>query len=80
MLRRAFIKRFSAGVLGCGMLADALLAKGPSMEVVEILERPVATSFKGRSNLGIRVRAIPGMEYKWEHRHGVVYLNGRSDA
>jgi hypothetical protein len=79
MIRRAFIKRFSAGVLGCGMLAEALLSKGPSMEVVEILERPVATSFKGRSNLGPRVRAVPGMEYRWEHQHGVVYLNGKAN-
>jgi hypothetical protein len=81
MLRRAFIKRFSAGVLGCGMLAEALLSKGPSMEVVESLGRPVATaSFKGRGmDLGPRVRQRPDMEYRWEHRHGVVYLNGRAN-
>jgi hypothetical protein len=50
------------------------------MEVVEILERPVATASLGRSNLGPRVRAVPGMEYRWEHQHGVVYLNGKSNA
>ena len=94
MIRRAFIKRFSAGVLGCGMLAEALLSRGPSMEVVEMDEqRPVAT-VRARGydvlDLGPRVRDRPDMEHRFEasadnpYRHynvrrGVIYLNGKRD-
>ena len=95
MIRRAFIKRFSAGVLGCGMLAEALLSRGPSMEVVEMDEqRPVVTanSISGdrRIDLGPRVRDRPDMEHRFEaqadnpyqHRNvrkGVIYLHGKRD-
>ncbi len=68
MIRRAFIKRFSAGVLGCGMLAEALLSRGPTMEVVEtMLQRPVATSTRQRAfHLGPRVQQRDDMTYSFE--------------
>jgi hypothetical protein len=78
MIRRAFIKRFSAGVLGCGMLAEALLSRGPSMEVVEtMLQRPVATanSISGDRaiDLGPRVRDRDDLEHRFEERNSMSY-------
>jgi len=68
VIRRAFIKRFSAGVLGCGMLADALLSKGPTMDVVEtILTQPVATTPARKAwHLGPRVQQRDDMSYSFE--------------
>lgn len=68
MIRRAFIKRFSAGVLGCSMLAEALLSKGPTMEVVEtMLQRPVAVSTQRRAwALGPRVQQRDDMTHSFE--------------
>ena len=90
MIRRAFIKRFSAGVLGCGMLAEALLSRGPTMEVVTSLLQPVATanSISGdrRIDLGPRVRDRKDMEHRFEQnnpsdiRRGIIYLNGMRDV
>lgn len=91
MIRRAFIKRFSAGVLGCGMLAEALLSKGPTMEVVTSMLQPVATanSISGdrKIDLGPRVRDRKDMEHRFEAepdwrsnpRLGIIYLNGIRD-
>lgn len=95
MIRRTFIKRFSAGVLGCGMLAEALLSRGPSMEVSELVdERPTATTMVRHPadilDLGPRVRDRKDMEHRYESsadnplrhynvRRGVIYLNGKRD-
>jgi hypothetical protein len=93
MIRRAFIKRFSAGVLGCGMLAEALLSKGPTMAVA-LTDAPVVTanSISGdrRIDLGPRVRDRKDMEHRFEARadnprqhrqvrRGVLYVNGLAD-
>jgi hypothetical protein len=82
MIRRAFIKRFSAGVLGCGMLADALLSKGPTMLVAET-DVPVASARfipeHRRIDLGPRVRAREDMEHKFERGQGLLYVNGLAD-
>ena len=95
MIRRTFIKRFSAGVLGCGMLAEALLSRSPTMEVVETMNRPVAgvdyVPVQDRIDLGPRVRDRKDMEHRFEkstpynvvgvHRvkRGIIYLNGSRD-
>ena len=79
MIRRAFIKRFSAGVLGCGMLAEALLSRGPTMMVREH-ERVVATKNYIPENLridiGPRVRDRKDMEHKFEEGRGWLYVDG----
>ncbi len=38
MKRGAFLRRFSTAVLGCGMLAEALLAATPEIEEEELVE------------------------------------------
>jgi hypothetical protein len=82
MIRRTFIKRFSAGVLGCGMLADALLSRGPTMMVAET-DMPVASARfipeHRRIDVGPRVRNRDDMEHKFERGHGVLYVNGLPD-
>ena len=82
MFRRAFIKRFSVGVLGCGMLAEALLSRGPTMMVAETdLVVAVKNYIPGhlRIDLGPRVRDRKDMEHKFEHGRGWLYVDGLRD-
>ena len=75
MIRRTFIKRFSTAVLGCGMLAEALLSRGPSMLVQErVFESAyVGGRGPGKSDVfGPRVVDRVDLDYKYENRLGVV--------
>lgn len=88
MIRRAFIKRFSVGVLGCGMLAEALLSRGPTMQVVETINRPVAgvdyVPIQNRIDVGPRVRDRKDLKHTFEAeedwpsnpRRGTLYVDG----
>lgn len=82
MIRRTFIKRFSAGVLGCGMLADALLSRGPTMMVREQDQVVAVKNYIPehlRIDLGPRVRDRKDMDHKFEQGQGWLYVDGLRD-